>query len=123
MRLFLPALFLLCSLQFDGAVFGQSENAETKKTTVRFASFNISFNRKTEGLLKQKLATGKGLNFSRIAEIIQRINPDVILLNEFDYDEAGQGVADFESKFLAVGQNGQSPIKFEYRYRAPSNRS
>ena len=121
MRLFLPALFLLAFLPFDGVVFGQSQTAEAKKSTVRFATFNISFNRKTEGLLKKKLATGKGLNFARIAEIIQRVNPDVILLNEFDYDEAGQGVADFESKFLAVGQNGQPPIKFEYRYLATSN--
>lgn len=115
------ALVLFASLLSNGTVFSQTKSTDTEKTTVRFASFNISFHRKTEGLLKKKLATGKGLNFSRIAEIIQRVNPDVILLNEFDYDEAGQGVADFESKFLAVSQNDQPPIKFDYRYLAPSN--
>ena len=121
MRPSLIALFLCVSLLPAEAVFSQTQSVDAQKTTVRFATFNISFNRKSQGLLKKKLATGKGLNFSRIAEIIQRINPDVILLNEFDYDEAGQGVADFESKFLAVGQNGQSPIEFQHRYRPPSN--
>ena len=67
------------------------------------------------------MSSGKGLNFSRIAEIIQRINPDVILLNEFDYDPEGEGITSFESKFLAVGQNGQEPIKFAHRYFAPVN--
>jgi len=121
MRTSLVLLFLLFSSLFNENVLGQNQSADAEKTTVRFATFNISFHRRSEGFLKKKLATGKGLNFSRIAEIIQRVNPDVILLNEFDYDEAGQGVADFEAKFLAVGQNGQSPIKFEYRYLAPSN--
>ena len=121
MRLPVIAVFVMASLVSSGTVNSQSPSAGAVKTTVRFATFNISFHRKSEGALKKKLATGKGLNFSRIAEIIQRVNPDVILLNEFDYDEAGQGVADFESKFLAVSQNEQSPIKFKYRYIAPSN--
>lgn len=121
MRPSLIALFLLVSLVLTETVFSQREAPDAEKKTVRFASFNISFHRKSQGMLKERLATGKGLNFCRIAEIIQRVNPDVILLNEFDYDEAGQGVTDFQSKFLAVSQNGQSPIEFQHRYIAPSN--
>lgn len=100
---------------------GQDKQVDAAKSVVRFASFNISFNRKTEGQLKTSLATGKGLSFSRVAEIIQRIKPDVILLNEFDYDAAGQGIADFQKKFLAVGQHQQQPIAFEHVYFAPVN--
>jgi endonuclease/exonuclease/phosphatase family metal-dependent hydrolase len=83
---------------------------------VRFATFNISFNRKTEGQLKEDLATGTAVNVRRIAEIIQRVRPNVILLNEFDFDPAGEGIAHFANNVLAVGQNGQEPIKYEHVY-------
>jgi 3-phytase/alkaline phosphatase D len=108
----------------DGRTAGvnsQSILRDDKASTVRFASFNVSFHRKKEGQLKTKLATAKGLNFSRVAEIIQRVDPDVILLNEFDYDEKGEGIASFQSKFLAVTQNGQSPVTFEHVYFSPVN--
>lgn len=115
------ALVALSFLFVGQTTDAQTKPNETEKTTVRFASFNISFNRKNEGQLKTSLAKGRGLNFSRIAEIIQRINPDVILLNEFDYDSQGQGIADFQKKFLAVGQHQQQPIEFEHVYFAPVN--
>lgn len=115
------ALVAICFFMLGGFACGQSAEFLAAKSTLRFATFNISFHRKSEGALKKSLAAGKGLNFSRIAEIIQRVNPDVILLNEFDYDEQGEGLASFESKFLAIGQNGQQPIEFEHRFFAPVN--
>ena len=84
--------------------------------TIRFATFNISFNRRSEGALKEELAKGNRLNPKRIAEIIQRVRPDVLLINEFDYDPAGEGIAHFLKNYLGVSQNGQDPIAFPYVY-------
>jgi hypothetical protein len=60
-----------------------------------------------------------------IAEIIQRVNPDIILLNEFDRagDEKNihQSLKNFINDYLAISQNGQTPIEFPYFYQAPSN--
>ena len=110
MRTYLATLFcfVVCSALsvslLLASAWGQESNGNSVKSTIRFASFNISFNRKSEGQLKKSLSSGKGKNFSRIAEIIQRVDPDVILLNEFDYDPDGEGLASFESKFLAVDE-------------------
>jgi hypothetical protein len=66
----------------------------------------------------------------RNAEIIQRVNPDVLLLNEFDYvsaDNGQQAIDLFHSNFLATAQNnipattGANAINFPYRFTAPSN--
>ncbi|MFK7767784.1 MAG: endonuclease/exonuclease/phosphatase family protein [Mariniblastus sp.] len=98
-----------------------SSELEKDEATVRFATFNISFNRKTEGKLKSDLAKGKMLNPRRIAEIIQRVRPDVLLLNEFDYDPEGEGIRHFADKFLGVSQNGQPAIEYEFVYHNAVN--
>jgi 3-phytase/alkaline phosphatase D len=94
----------------------QSTDLTKDNTTVRFASFNVSLNRPNEGQLKQELAKGKTINPRRVAEIIQRVRPDVILLCEFDFDPAGEGIANFASNYLGVSQNGQDPIEYKYVY-------
>ena len=85
-----------------------------RDAVVRFASFNVSLNRKNEGQLKQELAQGKSIHAQRVAEIIQRVRPDVILLCEFDFDSGGEGIANFTSNYLAVSQNGQDPIEYKH---------
>ena len=82
--------------------------------SIRFASFNISFNRKKEGQLRQELTQNNSINPKRIAEIIQRVRPDVILICEFDFDAGGEGVESFCNNYLGVSQNGQTPIQFEH---------
>lgn len=56
-----------------------------------------------------------------MAEVLQRVRPDVVLLNEFDYDEAGSAVDGFLDNYLMVGQNGADPIDYPYTFSAPSN--
>lgn len=89
---------------------------KTNDKTVRFASFNISFYRSEAGQLKRELSDGNSKNPKKIAEIIQRIRPDVILLNEFDYDAAGKGIDGFQTNYLAVSQNGNPPIDYRYTF-------
>lgn len=84
--------------------------------TIRFASFNISFYRSKAGELKQELSDGTSAKPKKIAEIIQRVRPDVILLNEFDYDAAGKGIDGFQTNYLGISQNGNLPIHYRYAF-------
>ena len=55
-----------------------------------------------------------------MAEVIQRERPDVLLINEFDFDAAGQALALFQDNYLSVAHNGAAPIDYPYAYTAPS---
>jgi hypothetical protein len=88
---------------------------------VRFATFNASLNRSAEGQLISDLATSANAQAQAVAEIIQRVAPDVILINEFDYDAAGTAAALFKENYLSVGWNGAEPIIYPFVYQAPSN--
>lgn len=104
--------------------------------TLRFAQFNASLNRAIAGQLVSDLSTpydtpdpavrARVQQARNVAEIIQRINPDVVLINEFDYVEGGdlsgnEATRLFQSNFLSVSQNGAAPISFPYVFVAPSN--
>lgn len=98
-----------------------SPSCPTLATFVRIATFNISFFRFNEGDLKTELATAESEQAQSIAKVIQHIRPDVVLLNEFDFDEAGEGVMNFLTNYLEVSFDGSKPISYEYSYVAPSN--
>ncbi|WP_371372846.1 endonuclease/exonuclease/phosphatase family protein [Thalassotalea aquiviva] len=57
-----------------------------------------------------------------IAEIIQRVNPDIIVLNEFDRVDQNQGnLSIFIEQFLHQSQQGQKAVHYPYRYQGPVN--
>ena len=86
---------------------------------MRFATFNASLNRGNAGDLAADLSTPDNAQARVIAEIIQRARPDVLLINEFDFDEAAVGL--FQDNYLDVSQNGADPISYPYTFIAPSN--
>ena len=89
--------------------------------TVRFATFNASLNRSFDGQLQADLMTPGNAQANAVAEIIQRTRPDVLLINEFDYDAGGVSLAGFQDNYLSQSQNGATPIEYPYRFAAPSN--
>ena len=89
--------------------------------SIRFASYNASLNRSESGQLITDLSTPDDSQAQAIAEIIQRNNPDVILVNEFDFDAAGEAASLFQQNYLSVSQNGVDPAEYPYVYVAPSN--
>jgi hypothetical protein len=89
--------------------------------TFRIATFNASLNRFNAGDLIADLQNPASGQPSRVAEIIQRTNPDVILINEFDFDSGGVAARLFVDNFLAVGQNGAEPWVPVAIFSAPSN--
>jgi len=113
----------------DGTVSLNAEPTPVKlsiiepKSTIRFSQFNASLNRNNEGDLVRDLSTPDNAQAKSVAEIIQRSNPDVLLINEFDYVASNplQPVDLFKQNYLAVSQNGANPVDYPYVYIAPSN--
>ncbi|MEX2093270.1 MAG: endonuclease/exonuclease/phosphatase family protein [Pirellulales bacterium] len=94
--------------------------ADTPRT-IRVATYNTSLFRDKDGELVRDLETGTDQQAQKIAEVIQRVRPDVMLCNEFDYDAGGQAAVLFQEEYLAVGQNGLEPIRFNNHYIGPVN--
>ncbi|RZU32468.1 endonuclease/exonuclease/phosphatase family protein [Blastococcus saxobsidens] len=99
--------------------------AAAPQEPVTFSSFNVSMFRATEGELAADLADAddeaQDVEVRNVAEIIQRQRPDVLLLNEFDYDAGGLALERFQENFLAVGQGGAAAIDYPYALAFPSN--
>jgi hypothetical protein len=132
--------------------------------TVRFATFNASLNRNASGQLLSDLAAPGIVDFSAnwsssvaglsveqrrvlqahyVAEILQRVQADVLLVNEFDHDFSGVAGANstanplgysstaaqrFQDNFLAVphgggatGRGATEAISYAYRYTPNTN--
>jgi hypothetical protein len=103
-------------------------------TTLRIATFNVSMEALNyvpyERGIKPNI-TGDELHqalvnnhpqIRNIAEIIQRVNPDIILLNEFDNtDDNHTNAKLFLNNYLAKSQQGQSPIEYRYFFQGDVN--
>jgi 3-phytase/alkaline phosphatase D len=133
-------------------------------TVVRFATFNASLNRDASGQLLADLAqpaiVNPLLNWSSsvaalsveqrrvlqahyVAETLQKVRADVLLVNEFDFDLAGTPTASsaamprgyssdsarlFQNNFLSVGHGGgatgrsaAAPISYAWRHTPNTN--
>lgn len=99
----------------------ETSHQEAPEQTVRFATYNVYLNRPAEGGLNTDLQTQDNVQVRKVAEIIQRAAPDVILLNEFDYDATGENLRLFREHYLEVSQNGAEPAVYPYAYLAPVN--
>jgi 3-phytase len=78
-------------------------------------------NRSSAGRLITDLSTPNNQQAKNVAETIQRVNPDVLLINEFDYDSSNTALNLFQQNYLSVSQNGATPVNYPFRYAAPSN--
>ena len=115
----LAPLVLLATLTASAAV-GCATPREPPRT-VRFATFNASLNRAAEGQLVRDLSSRDDAQARNVAEVIQRVRPDVLLINEFDFDPDGRAAELFQQNYLAVAQNGAEPIRYAYAYVPETN--
>ena len=89
---------------------------------VRFATFNASLNRSSAGQALDDLSAPGNAQASAVAEIIQRTRPDVLLINEFDYEPDEALAAAFQENYLSIAQQpGLEPIDYPHVLVAPSN--
>lgn len=66
------------------------------------ATFNASLNRDTAGGLVADVSRRDNAQAANVAEVIQRVRPEVLLVNEFDYDPAGRALALFQENYLVI---------------------
>lgn len=92
----------------------------TLSNAVRFATFNTSLYADRDGGLLARLHN-HDMAARKVAAIIQHQRPDVLLLNEFDYDAEGEAAAVFLREYLAIGQFGEQPIRYAYHFSGPVN--
>lgn len=102
------------------------------ETMIKIAAFNVSMDatnyvgrdtvQATNQVLKEQLNSDHQ-QIKNVAEIIQRVRPDIILLNEFDYiEDPEQGVKVFIKRYLNVSQHPSlDAIDYPYYYYAPVN--
>jgi hypothetical protein len=106
----------------------------TQANSLRVATFNVSMEAlnyvpyergvtpKLTGAELASALANQHQQIRNIAEIIQRVNPDIILLNEFDRtDQKHSNLATFISQYLAKPQQGQTAIAYPYSFQAPVN--
>jgi 3-phytase len=84
--------------------------------TVRFATFNVSMFRGAAGQLRDDLTDPQMTQARLAAAVLQDVRPDVVLLNEFDWDGDGEAIRLFRQNFLAIGQEGHQPLDYPYTY-------
>lgn len=114
-------LVLVSILALTVMPFVPARAAVDARGDVRFATYNASLNRTRAGELIANLGSPDNRQAATIAEVIQRTRPDVVLINEFDYDADGTALSLFQDNYLSVPHNGAGPIAYPYRYSAPSN--
>ena len=88
---------------------------------LRVATFNIGLSRPAPGELAEHLRAGGGPRVDAVAEILQRVRPDIVLLNEIDYGALGEALTLFEAE-LAEGRNGAAPLAILISLLRPGQR-
>ncbi|KAF1709355.1 endonuclease [Pseudoxanthomonas kalamensis DSM 18571] len=115
--LLLPALLLACAAKPAATDNPPAMHGET----MRIATYNVSLFDNDAGGLIARLKLGSR-DARRIAAVLQRVRPDIVLLNEFDYDAEGRAANLFQRDYLEQAQDGGGePLHYPYRYLAPVN--
>ena len=78
-----PRFILLVAVVLLGLLLPPAAGA--KSQIVRFATFNASLNRGSAGQALADLSSPGNDQADAVAEIIQRVRPHVLLINEFDF--------------------------------------
>ncbi len=127
-RFLIAALLLLAvaacvrvTVHGDRHAYESPDPAASAPAPLRVATYNTSlYSEQAGGLIRQ--LEGNDDHAARIAAVLQQVRPDIVLLNEFDYDAAGRAASLFQDRYLAVPQpGGGDALRYPYRYLAPVN--
>jgi hypothetical protein len=126
MRISIRAVAVAAALATTAAVLAAvpasaADKAGQGAAGIRVATYNLSLNRAVLGELEADLSTTTDTQAQAVAEVIQRTDPDIVLLNEFDYVAGGVAADLFRENYLEIGQGGAEPVEYPYAYVAPSN--
>lgn len=89
--------------------------------TLRVATYNTSLYDDQDGGLIRRLEAGDA-GARKVAAVLQQVRPDLVLLNEFDYDAHGRAADLFQRDYLERPQpGGGQALHYPYRYFAEVN--
>jgi hypothetical protein len=115
----LGALVLGLGLLIGGPA-GADEPWEARAPdTIRIATFNAALARKGAGLLLREMQEGSA-RIDAVAEIILRVRPDILLINELDRDPAHRALVLFAER-LRGGTAGLAGLDFPFLHQGPVN--
>lgn len=114
------ALLAACGQSTEEAPMSTTETLPPQPISVRFATYNSSLYDEADGGLIARLEKGDEAA-RKIAAVIQLQRPDVLLINEFDYDSEQRAAELFQRQYLEVRHSGLAPVRYDYRYSAPVN--
>lgn len=94
---------------------------ESVGETIRIATYNASLYGKRAGEIKSRLESGRDQQAQKVAAIVQTVRPDILLINEIDYDDESATATLLAVKYFAQSQGNRTPVLYPYIYAAPSN--
>ncbi|MCL7714352.1 endonuclease/exonuclease/phosphatase family protein [Stenotrophomonas mori] len=111
-----PLLLAACS-----ALAAPAAGEPPATAALRLATYNTSLYAETAGGLVRELE-GDSSHARKIAAVLQRVRPDLVLLNEFDFDPDHRAADLFQHRYLERPQaGGGDALRYPYRYLAPVN--
>ena len=110
---------LLYAFSISATSHCHAQTANEEKT-LRVATFNVSLNRSREGRLTADLRTDN-VQAKKVASIIRTVRPDILLMNEFDYDATGESIQLFRTRFLQAAADETHPITYPYAFSSSVN--
>jgi len=117
----LLALTMLCAACTSTAPATSTPSTPTTTAQLRLATYNTSLYSDDAGGLIAELE-GDSAHARKIAAVLQRVRPDLVLLNEFDFDDAHRAADLFQQRYLETPQaGGGEALRYPYRYLAPVN--
>ena len=119
----LPLATLVLSLSACASPSGAAAttSAGAPPATLRVATYNTSLYDDAGGGLVRRLQAGDA-GARKIAAVLQQVRPDLVLLNEFDYDAEGKAADLFQHDSLEQPQpGGGEALRYPYRYLAEVN--
>lgn len=97
----LPAGWLAIPAAMSGMLFINSvAHSQDPIHRFRIATFNCSLNRNSPGELIRDLSGGTNDQARRVARILRIVRPQILLLNEFDFDTESAALKIFRSEYL-----------------------
>ena len=85
---------------------------------LRIATFNVAMGLDQQGELAARLRRDDDPRLRQLAAILQMVRPDIVLLNEFDYDPSIDAAELLNRNYL---DHGERPLHYPYHFRAEVN--
>jgi hypothetical protein len=110
------AWLLVSSLILPVSAMAQNPKSfvpEVKPGCVRIATFNVSLHRKRGGELVENLQSGDD-QARKLAEIVRMVAPDILLVNELDYDPQEASAKLLLEKYFQSAQSDEGKRLLHY---------